>query len=76
LENEIEGEFLVADDPRTTEALCGYALQDVHFLATGEGFCEEESCCLSNPHRQPGVIDAQLREPAFCDRHANRYDCE
>jgi hypothetical protein len=75
LENEIEGEFLVADDPRTTEALCGYALQVVHFLATGEGFCEEESCCLSNPHRQPGVIDAQLREPAFCDRHANRYDC-
>jgi len=73
LEEEVEGEFLVADDPRTTEALKGYVLQAYNFLATGEGFCETEGCRLSNPHRQPGVIQAQLRDPEFCDRHAERY---
>jgi hypothetical protein len=73
LESEIEGDFLVAEDPRTTEALRGYVLQAVHFLATGEGFCQDGQCRLSNPHRQPGVIEAQLRDPAFCARHAERY---
>ena len=74
LENEVEGEFLVEDDPRTTEALKGYVLQAVHFWRTGEGFCEEETCRLSNPHRQPGVVEAQLREPEFCDEHAESYE--
>ncbi|MFB6120381.1 MAG: DUF6775 family putative metallopeptidase [Halobacteriaceae archaeon] len=73
LESEVEGEFLVEDDPRTTAALKGYALQVVHSLATGEGFCETEGCRLSNPHRQPGVVEAQLRDPEFCDAHAARY---
>lgn len=72
LENQVEGEFLVENDPRTTDALKGYVLQAVHFLETGEGFCENESCRLSNPHRQPGVIRAQLEKPAFCEAHT-RY---
>ena len=73
LESEIEGEFLVADDPRTTDALRGYVLQTVHYIDTGEDFCEEPGCRLHDPHRQPGVIEAQLRDPAFCDRHADLY---
>jgi hypothetical protein len=73
LENEVDGEFLVEDDPRTTEALKGYVLQACHYLATGEGFCEAEGCRLANPHRQPGVVEAQLREPEFCDDHAAPY---
>ncbi|MFB6298927.1 MAG: DUF6775 family putative metallopeptidase [Halobacteriales archaeon] len=73
LESEIEGEFLIEDDPRTTDALKGYVLQAVHLLETGEGFCESSSCRLANPHRQPGVIEAQLHEPEFCPRHAERY---
>ncbi|WP_276300242.1 DUF7001 family protein [Halorussus lipolyticus] len=73
LENEVEGEFLVESDPRTTEALKGYVLQAVHCWRTGEGFCDDE-CRLSNPHRQPGVIEAQLRDPAFCEDHAELYD--
>jgi hypothetical protein len=73
LESEVEGEFLVADDPRTTEAVKGYVLQAVHYVETGEPFCETDSCRLANPHRQPGVVAAQLREPAFCARHAARY---
>ena len=74
LESEIDGDFLVAEDPRTTEALKGYVLQAVHYVDTGEAFCDVDSCRLSNPHRQPGVVAAQLRDPAFCDRHAARYD--
>ncbi|WP_135851928.1 DUF7001 family protein [Halorussus salinus] len=74
LESEVEGEFLVADDPRTTEALKGYVLQAVHCWRTGEGFCEEEICRLSNPHRQPGVVEAQLRDPEFCEAHAESYE--
>jgi hypothetical protein len=73
LENEVEGEFLVEDDPRTTEALQGYVLQAYHYLETGEGFCDEDGCRLANPHRQPGVLAAQLRETEFCPDHAERY---
>jgi hypothetical protein len=73
LENEIDGEFLVADDPRTSEALKGYVLAAYHYLATGEAFCDEEGCRLANPHRQPGVIQAQLRDPEFCSEHAALY---
>ncbi len=73
LEEQVEGEFLIADDPRTTEALKGYLLQAVDFIKTGEAFCENTDCRLANPHRQPGVIDAQLREPEFCRDHAAQY---
>ena len=73
LEERVEGEFLVADDPRTTEALKGYVLQAYHYITSGEAFCEDEQCRLSNPHRQPGVVAAQLREPTFCSAHADRY---
>lgn len=73
LENEVEGEFLVEDDPRTTEALKGYVLQAIHYVETGEAFCANEGCRLYNAHRQPELIEAQLREPEFCDRHAVRY---
>jgi hypothetical protein len=73
LESAVEGEFLVADDPRTTEALKRDVLQAVHYLGTGEPFCEVDSCRLATPHGQPGVVAAQLREPAFCACHAAGY---
>ena len=73
LENEVEGAFLVENDPRTTDALKGYALQAAHYLETGEAFCEEERCRLFNAHRQGALIEAQLREPEFCSTHAERY---
>jgi hypothetical protein len=73
LESQVEGDFLVADDPRTTEALKGYVLQAVHYLRTGEAFCDDERCRLHNPHRQPGVVEAQLRDPEFCPAHAETY---
>ncbi|MFB6160272.1 MAG: DUF6775 family putative metallopeptidase [Haloferacaceae archaeon] len=74
LEETVEGDFLVADDPRTAEALKGYVLAAVHYLATGEPFCDAERCRLYNAHRQPALVRAQLREPEFCERHAELYE--
>ncbi|MEF8869187.1 MAG: DUF6775 family putative metallopeptidase [Haloarculaceae archaeon] len=73
LENEVEGAFLVEDDPRTTEALAGYVLQAVHYLRTGEAFCEAAGCRLFDAHRQEALIEAQLRDPEFCPTHAEQY---
>lgn len=74
LEQELDGDFLIADDPRTTEALKGYVLAAYHYLQTGEAFCETEGCRLYNAHRQPELIEAQLRGSDFCTTHAKRYD--
>ncbi|KYH27489.1 hypothetical protein HAPAU_01570 [Halalkalicoccus paucihalophilus] len=74
LETEVDGEFLVEDDPRTTEALGGYVLSAYHYLRTGEAFCERPGCRLYNAHRQPELIEAQLRDPPFCARHAESYE--
>lgn len=73
LEAEIDGDFLVEDDPRTTEALCGYVLAAVDLLETATAFCDDERCRLHDAHRQPGVVRAQLRDPPFCPTHAERY---
>ncbi|MCX2818803.1 hypothetical protein EGH25_05510 [Haladaptatus sp. F3-133] len=76
LETEVDGEFLVEDDPRTTDALKGYALTAYGYATTGEGFCDDERCRLYDAHRQKGVVRAQLREPEFCDDHAAVYGTE
>ncbi|RKD97524.1 DUF7001 family protein [Halopiger aswanensis] len=73
LENQVEGDFLIENDPRTTEALKGYVLQAYHVLETGEEFCDREGCRLYNAHYHEELIDAQLREPAFCAEHARLY---
>jgi hypothetical protein len=73
LENKVEGDFLVEDDPRTTDALKGYVLAAYHYAATGEAFCDDPDCRLYDAHRQEGVVRAQLREPEFCDEHAEMY---
>jgi len=73
LEEQVEGDFLVEDDPRTTEALAGYVLAAVHLLETGEAFCETEGCRLYDAHYQADLVEAQLREPGFCEEHARLY---
>ena len=73
LENQVEGEFLIEDDPRTTDALKGYVLGAFHYLETGEAFCESEDCRLFDAHYHEDLIEAQLRDPAFCSSHAESY---
>ena len=76
LENQVGGEFLIEDDPRTTDALKGYVLQAVDYLESGTPFCEQEGCRLFNAHYHEELIEAQLREPEFCDEHAQVYGAE
>ncbi len=73
LENQVDGEFLVENDPRTTDALKGYVLQAVHYLATGAAFCENEQSRLYNAHYHETLVGAQLRGPDFCPTHASQY---
>jgi len=73
LENKVEGDFLVEDDPRTTDALKGYVLAAYHYTRTGEAFCDDPDCRLYDAHRQEGVVRAQLRGPEFCDEHTDEY---
>jgi hypothetical protein len=73
LENQVGGEFLIEDDPRTTEALRGYALSAVHLLETGTAFCEREGCRLFDAHYHEDLVEAQLRDPEFCEEHRARY---
>ena len=67
------GDFLVADGPRTTDALCGYVPTAYDYLETGTAFCEAPGCRLHDAHRQPAPVEARLRVPAFCERHARLY---
>ncbi|SFJ33097.1 hypothetical protein SAMN05443661_12242 [Natronobacterium gregoryi] len=73
LETQVEGDFLVENDPRTTGALKGSVRQAYHYLETGEAFCDREVCRLYNAHSHEDLIDAQLREPEFCSEHAWLY---
>lgn len=73
LENEVEGDFLIENDPRTTEALKGIVLQAVDYWLTGDAFCDMEGCRLYNAHHQEELVEAQLREPKFCSRHNDLY---
>jgi hypothetical protein len=73
LESAVDGQFLVEDDPRTTDALKGYALAAVDYLRTGEPFCDDEGCRLYDAHRQPALIEAQFEGSPFCERHGRLY---
>jgi len=73
LENKVEGDFLVEDDPRTTDALKGYVLAGYHYAETGEAFCDDADCRLYDAHKQEDLVSAQLREPEFCEEHADTY---
>ncbi|UTF53547.1 DUF7001 family protein [Natronosalvus rutilus] len=73
LERDVADKFLLEDDPRTTDAICGFVLQAAHYLETGEPFCAEPTCRLYNAHTHEGVVRAQLSGTAFCADHGAVY---
>jgi hypothetical protein len=73
LESAVDGDFLVEDDPRTTDCLKGIALQAVDYLQTGEPFCDDPDCRLFNAHRQPALLRAQCEGEDFCEEHDRLY---
>lgn len=74
LEEKIqEKDFLLKNDPRTTETLKGIVLQAIHFWKTGNKFCKNPKCKLYNAHKQTELIRAQLKPPEFCEKHQELY---
>lgn len=74
LEEKIqEKDFLLKDDPRTTEVLKGIVLQAIDFWKTGNPFCEDPNCRLYNAHKQVELIRSQLKLPGFCEKHQQLY---
>jgi len=67
LDNIYKGRFVVYDDPKITSILTSYALKVIFYELTGEAFCDNAACCLSNSHWQEEVLKAQ-HEGVLCDK--------
>jgi len=71
LKERLGERFLDHDDARLTEVAKGYAAQVVMYALTGEAFCGEAGCRLYDAHWQEEMLRAQMKEPEFCERHAD-----
>ena len=70
LEQRLSARMLVADDPRMTRVVAGYALQGLAFHLTGSAFCAAPTCPLYNARRQEELIRAQCsKESGLCEAH-------
>jgi hypothetical protein len=70
LEQRLSACMLVADDPRMTRVVAGYALQAVAFHLTGSAFCTAPTCPLYNARRQEELIRAHCSEESgLCEAH-------
>ena len=67
LDNIYKGRFVEYDDPKITSILTSYALQVIFYELTGEAFCDNAACCLSNSHWQEEVLKVQ-HEGVLCDK--------
>jgi len=67
LDNIYKGRFVEYDDPKITSILTSFALQVIFYELTGEAFCDNAVCCLSNSHWQEEVLNAQ-HEGVLCDK--------
>ena len=67
LDSMYRGRFVEYDDPKITSILLSYALQVVAYEKTGEAFCDNSECCLSNSHWQEEVLRVQY-DGELCDK--------
>jgi len=75
LQQRLRRQMLVADDPRMTQVVTGYALQALAFHFTGSPFCPVPTCPLYNARRQEELIRAQCsEESALCKAHQALFD--
>jgi hypothetical protein len=70
LKERFRERFIDHDDPRLTEVFKGYVMQAVFYHLGLDLFCADKRCRLYNARWQEEVIEAQLSEPEFCERHA------
>jgi hypothetical protein len=67
LDNIYKGRFVDYDDPKITSILKSYALQVIFYELTGNAFCDNATCCLSNSHWQEEVLKVQY-QGKLCDK--------
>ena len=69
LTGEFRGRFIDHGDPLLTEVIKGYVVQTLFYHMTGNPFCDDPDCRLFNAHWQEEVLETQLSQPEFCERH-------
>jgi len=69
LKEKFRDRFIDYGDKRLTEVMKGYVMQAVFYHLTLDPFCSDKRCCLFNAHWQEEVLEAQLSQPEFCERH-------
>jgi hypothetical protein len=67
LDSMYKGRFVEYDDPKITSILTSYALQVIFYELTGNAFCDNPQCCLSNSHWQEEVLKVQY-EGKLCEK--------
>ena len=67
LDSMYKGRFVEYDDPKITSILSSYALQVIFYELTGNAFCDNPICCLSNSHWQEEVLKVQY-QGKLCDK--------
>jgi hypothetical protein len=75
LQQRLRERMLVADDPRMTQVVTGYALQALASHFTGSPFCPVPTCPLYNARRQEELIRAQCSEESgLCEAHKALFE--
>lgn len=72
IKEEISDDFLDYGEKRITEAMKGYLLQGVFYQLGRNPFCEETRCRFYDAHWQSELLEAQLEEPEFCEKHSEK----
>ena len=67
LDHIYKGRFVDYDDFKITSILTSYALQVIFYELTGNAFCDNVTCCLSNSHWQEEVLKVQY-QGKLCDK--------
>jgi hypothetical protein len=74
LKERFRGRFIDYDDERLTEVMKGYVMQALFYHLTLDPFCSDKRCRLYNAHWQEEVLEAQLSQPEFCERHSEMLE--
>lgn len=74
LKQKFRGRFIDYDDERLTEVMKGYVMQALFYHIIGEPFCNDKRCRLFDARWQEEVLEAQLSQPEFCERHQREIE--
>jgi len=74
LKEKFRGRFIDYDDERLTEIMKGYAMQAIFYYIASSPFCDDKQCRLYNAHWQEEVLEAQLKQPEFCEPHRREIE--